>query len=494
MKMIINGEELKSENGETLSRENPSMKDETVATVEITSLNQLEMAVETAKEIFEKNKYAWTTDHKQRERILYKAGSLIREKKDELVNVLVKEIGMPRRQAEPHVLSAADIFEFYAGYATKIYGESMSISNGDFIALVKEPVGVSALITPWNFPLTQSARKIAPALAAGCTVVYKPSSYSPVSGYLITKILYEAGLPKGVLNLVFGKGSKIGDLLIKNKKVDKISFTGSTAVGKNIAKLASDDLKRVSLELGGKNPFIIFEDANLDIAAYALIYGTFRNSGQACGSTSRLIVQENIKDKFLGILNKKIERIKVGNPEDTKTDMGPLVSSDQFKKVQEYLKYAEDEKRKIIKGGIVLDSDLAKLGYFVQPTIVDSVDVDSKLFREEIFGPVLSVSTFKNENDAVDLANNSIYGLTAALWTKDVSRSIRLARKIRAGTVWINDNYAQPPEGIWGGFKESGYGRELSHFGLDDFLEIKQIYVNTVDTIKPWYRQLIDEK
>ncbi len=490
--LIIDGQEVASDTGKTFSRENPASVSMTVANVEHASQSQLDHAVDVAREVFDSNKFQWRTNHKLREKVLYKVGELIRENKDALVDGVIHEIGMPRRQAVPHVLAAADVFEFYAGYANKLYGECYNLSNGDFIALLKEPVGVAGLITPWNFPLTQSARKIGPALAVGCTIVYKPASFVPLSGYLLTKILHQAGLPNGVLNLVFGSGSSIGNGMVSHRKIDKISFTGETLTGIGITKIAAESLKRVSLELGGKNPFVLFEDANFDYAIKALLFGGFRNAGQACGATSRLIVGEKIRGQVLEKLKHYCKELRVGNPKDETTDVGPVVSKDQETKILEYIDYGRNENYRLVFGGRkIKDGDLAG-GYFIEPTVFDGVDQKSKLAQEEIFGPVISVIPFKTEDEALSIANDVIYGLTAAVWTNDIGRAFRLSREIKAGTIWVNDNYTQPPEGIWGGYKSSGVGRELSHYGLDDFTEIKQVYVNTSKESKTWYKQVVD--
>ena len=486
--LFINGEEAKSGSGETFSRENPADTTDIVAIVEHASQDQVSHAVEAARQAFDNKE--WSNNHRARVKILYKTAQLLRERKEELASLLIKEIGMPKRQAAPHILAAADIFEFYAGYADKIYGESYYLSNMDYIAIVKEPIGVAALITPWNFPYTQSARKIAPALATGCTVVYKPASYAPIAGYEMTKILHEAGIPKGVVNLVYGAGSTVGNWLV-GSKVDKISFTGETTTGISISKLAAETLKRVSLELGGKNPFILLDDANIDNALKALLFGGFRNAGQACGATSRLLISKKMEDKIIRKLELYGKNLRVGNPLEETTDIGPLISGEQERRVMNYIKEGRERYNLIFGGNKLKNVALAK-GYFVEPTAFAGVDPDSRLAKEEIFGPVISLISFENEEEAIKLANDVVYGLTAAIWTDNIGKAFRFAAAIRSGTVWINDNYTQPVEGIWGGYKYSGIGRELSHYGLDDFLETKQIYVNTSsEAMKPWYKQVV---
>jgi len=350
------------------------------------------------------------------------------------------------------------------------------------------------MITPWNFPLTQTARKVAPALAAGCTIVIKPASYTPAATYELVKLIQQTGLPKGVLNLVPGPGKEVGSEIIVNKKVDKISFTGETGTGKMIGAQAGMEVKRISLELGGKAPYVIFDDADVEAAARAAIFGMFRNAGQACGATTRLLVQEGIHDRFLSRVVELTRKIEVGHPSKVSTDMGPLISSNQERVVQEYIQYGLDAGFDLVTGGHKLLGDGYDYGYYVEPTIFDRVDNASKLGQEEIFGPVVAVTTFRDEAQAVELANAVDFGLVAGVWSADYPRAMRVARRIRAGTVWIWDNYAQPVEGIWGGYKQSGMGRELGYHGLNDFLEVKQIFTDgTGLAMKPPYGQVIKD-
>jgi len=362
------------------------------------------------------------------------------------------------------------------------------------INLVKEPVGVVGMITPWNFPLTQSARKVAPAIAAGCTIVIKPASYTPAATYELVKLLQQSGLPTGVVNLVPGPGNVVGAEIIASKKVDKISFTGETGTGKMIGAQAGMEVKRMSLELGGKAPYVIFDDVDVDPAARAAVFGMFRNAGQACGATTRLLIQEGVHDRFLRRVVELTRKIEVGHPSKPSTDMGPLISSNQERVVQDYIKVGLDAGFDLVTGGHKLAGDGYDHGYYVEPTIFDRVDNASKLSQEEIFGPLVTATTFTNEEEAIELANAVDFGLVAGVWSRDYQRAMRVARRIRAGTVWIWDNYAQPVEGIWGGYKQSGMGRELGYHGLNDFLEVKQIFTDgTGLAMKPPYAQVIKE-
>ena len=493
-RLIINGEEAGSGNGRQFARENPAKSSETVTMADEGTLEDVRAAIDAAREVFDTDRHSWVSDYKLRERVLYQAAQLVRANAQRLAKVVSLEVGMPIRQAVPHIGAAADVFEFYAGYCSKLYGEAMVLPNGSMINLIKEPVGVVGVITPWNFPLTQTARKVAPALAVGCTLVAKPASYTPASTYELIRLLHEAGLPPGVVNCVPGPGRVVGNELVENPRIDKVSFTGETATGKNILQRAAIDLKRVSLELGGKNPFVMFADADKEAAARSLVFAMYRNAGQACGSTSRLLVQQDIHEPFLEMVTELTRSLKVGGPASQETDMGPMISKSQEEAVLGYIEYGLDAGFRLVTGGNKVKGPEHDGGYFIEPTIFDGVDNSSRLGQEEIFGPVLSVTPFKDDEEAVHLANDVLYGLTAAVWSGDPARSLRVARAIQAGTVWIGDAYTQPPEGIWGGYKQSGMGRELGPYGIDDFVEVKQIYTDgTGLTMKAPYRQVLRE-
>jgi betaine-aldehyde dehydrogenase len=492
--LLINGEEGKAGSGRQFRRENPADVRQVATVAEEGTQADARAAIDAARAAVDGNAGNWIYNYKLREQVLSRTARLMRDHADRLARVVSLEVGMPMRQAVPHIGAAADIFEFYAGLAGKLYGESFTLPTGSMINLVKEPVGVVGMITPWNFPLTQTARKVAPALAAGCTIVIKPASYTPAATYELVKLVNETGIPKGVLNLVPGPGTVVGAELIASKKVDKISFTGETGTGKRIGAQAGMEVKRVSLELGGKAPYVIFDDADVEAAARAAIFGMFRNAGQACGATTRLLVQRGIHDRFLGRVADLTRKIEVGPPPSASTDMGPLISSNQEKVVQEFIQYGVDKGFRLVTGGHKLKGGDYDHGYYVEPTIFDAVDNASRLGQEEIFGPVVAVTTFADEAEAVELANAVDFGLVAGVWSADYPRALRVARRIRAGTVWIWDNYAQPVEGIWGGYKQSGMGRELGYHGLNDFLEIKQIFTDgTGLASKPPYAQVIKE-
>ena len=403
--LLIDGEEGKAASGRRFSRENPADVRQVATTAEQGSLEDARAAIDAARRAFDANAGNWIGNYKLREQTLFRTARLMREHAERLAHVVSLEVGMPMRQAGPHVAAAADIFEFYAGLAGKLYGESFTLPSGSMINLVKEPVGVVGMITPWNFPLTQTARKVAPALAVGCTLVIKPASYTPAATYELVRLIQQTGLPKGVVNLVPGPGDVVGAEIIASRKVDKISFTGETGTGKRIGAQAGKEVKRMSLELGGKAPYLVFDDADVEAAARAAVFGMFRNAGQACGATTRLLVQEDIHKRFLDRVVALTRRLEVGPPARPSTDMGPLISSNQERVVQDYIKYGVDAGFRLVTGGHKLAGADYEHGYYVAPTIFDGVDNASRLGQEEIFGPVVVMTTFQDEAEAVELAN-----------------------------------------------------------------------------------------
>src|SRR5499426_1392175 len=349
--LLINGEEGKAGSGRRFSRENPADVRQVATMAEEGTQADARAAIDAARAAFDGNVGNWIYNGKLREQVLSRTARLVRDNADRLARVVSLEVGMPMRQATPHIAAAADIFEFYAGLAGKLYGESFTLPSGSTINLVKEPVGVVGMITPWNFPLTQTARKVAPAIAAGCTIVIKPASYTPAATYELVRLIQQSGLPKGVINLVPGPGNVVGAEIIASKKVDKISFTGETGTGKMIGAQAGMEVKRVSLELGGKAPYVIFDDVDVDAAARAAVFGMFRNAGQACGATTRLLIQEGVHDRFLSRVVELTRKIEVGHPSKQTTDMGPLISQNQEKVVQEYIQYGVAQGFRLVAGG-----------------------------------------------------------------------------------------------------------------------------------------------
>jgi acyl-CoA reductase-like NAD-dependent aldehyde dehydrogenase len=380
------------------------------------------------------------------------------------------------------VVLTADVFEYYAGMAMNVKGQAVSNIVDDALGLIlKEPVGVTAIITPWNFPLILASWKIAPALAVGCTVVVKPATYTPCTTYELGRILNEAGCPKGVVNVVTGSPKDTGEILASSDRVDKIAFTGSTEVGKEVMKAAAGTVKKISLELGGKSPNIIFADANLQSAVIGSLFGIYLNAGQVCQAGSRLLVEESVHDQFVNMFTNFTAGMKVGDPLDPQTRMGPLVSEQQLKTVDEYVHAGKGEKAELLKGGNRLTGPEYDKGFFYEPTIFDKVDNRMKIAQEEIFGPVLSIIPFKDANEALQVANDSMYGLAAAVWTQDIDKAFKFAKGIKAGTVWVNSYHAAGSLGVplmpFGGYKQSGIGRELGQEGMALFMETKSVSI-----------------
>lgn len=412
----------------------------------------------------------------ERAKILRAISAGIRANRDKLGAIETRDNGKPLPESYIDVDTIAQIFDMYAALAEQLHkrGEEVLDLPGSAIktSVTYRPVGVVAMITPWNFPLEQFTWKVAPALAAGCCAVLKPSEFTSLSSLELAKIIADAGLPAGVLNVVTGTGSEAGEALVRHPGVNKISFTGSTETGKRIMKIAAEDLKRVSLELGGKNPVIVFDDVDLDPAVEWVTFGAFVNQGQVCTATSRLLIHDKIADEFLNRLVDVAKAIRIGNGNEAGVKMGPLVSKAQYDKVISFIEAGKKAGARLLTGGgrpVGQDK-----GYFISPTIFDDVKPDMTIWREEIFGPVLSVMRFKTEEDAVHLANDTQYGLAATVLCKDAARAERVADALEAGITWQNCNNMVVIQAPWGGVKKSGMGRELGRWGLESFLEPKQ--------------------
>jgi aldehyde dehydrogenase (NAD+)/betaine-aldehyde dehydrogenase len=343
---------------------------------------------------------------------------------------------------------------------------------------VKEPAGVVGIITPWNFPISLISWKIAPALAAGCTIVAKPSEFTAGIAFELARIAAEAGVPDGVLNMVTGAGPVVGAEIAASMKVDKVAFTGSTAVGKSIMRAASGNVKKVSLELGGKSPNIVFADADMDDALRGTIYGIYMNTGQVCQAGTRLFLQESVKDEFLDRLLEKTKTTRVGDPNDPSVTMGPLINEAQLDKVLRYMQIGQEEGASMLCGGGRVTGEGYDQGLYVQPTIFDQVRNDMQIAQEEIFGPVLSVLTFQDADEAIRTANQTVYGLAAGVWTKDLNTAFKVSKGLQSGTVWVNAYHSTSIVFMpYGGYKQSGIGREMGHEGLDEYLETKAIQI-----------------
>ncbi len=473
-KLYIDGEWVDALSGKTFPTLDPATG-EVLSEVPEAGAEDVDRAVKAARKAFDDGRWSDLSPHK-RARVLYRIASLIDEHRDELAQIETLDNGKPVAQAGGEMVAVAETFRYYAGWASKVYGDTNPTAANMFSYTLREPVGVCGQIIPWNFPAVMAAWKIAPAIALGNTVVLKPAEQTPLSALRIAELCHEAGLPKGVLNVVTGPGST-GAAIVEHPEVDKIAFTGSTEVGREIMRNASGTLKRVSLELGGKSPNIIFADSDLGPAVQASLWGIFVNAGQVCTAGSRLLVEKSVHEEVVERLKSSVSQFKLGHGLEPGTTMGPVVSEEQLRRVVGYIEEGKKAGADLVVGGSRPEGAGLEAGYFVEPTIFDYVDNKMKIAQEEIFGPVLSVIPFEGVEDAVRKANDVIYGLAAAVWTKDITKAHRLARAIRAGTVWIN-TYNVTDLGVsFGGYKQSGFGRELGKYSIDLYTQIKSVFV-----------------
>lgn len=483
--MFINGEWVQAADQETRKVINPATN-EVIAEAERASVEETRTAIAAARQAFDSG--VWSDlSAAERASYLFKIADKLEEKAAELSALEMANVGKPLREAEFDIADAVDCFRYYGGLVTKPNGQTYEVADPVQGLIVREPVGVCGMIAPWNFPLLTGAWKIAPALAAGNTIVFKPSEITPITTIKLFEILEEVGIPAGVVNLVTGGGSTVGNELAESDQVDMVSFTGSTEVGRSIMKAAAGNIKKTALELGGKSPNIVFADADFETAVDYALYGIFVNAGQVCNAGSRLLLEESIHDKFVDSLVRKAKDIRVGRGDDPTTDMGALVSEGHMNTVLDYIQAGIDEGAELVCGGKRITSDGLGQGYFVEPTIFINTTPDMKIVQEEIFGPVLVIQKFKDEAEAIELANDTPYGLAAGVFSQDGAKALRVIKKIRAGITSINAYNLAYAEAPWGGYKQSGLGRGLGTFGLDEFSEVKQININLDVSPTGWF-------
>ncbi len=479
--MYIDGRFVDAQSGKTMAVYEPATE-EAIATVPAGDARDIDAAVRAASKAFQDGWKAVTAQ--ERGRILFRLAERIRARRAELAELETRNTGKPIAESEYDMDDTATCFEYYGGLATKINGEVLPVPADAISMAMREPVGVAGQIIPWNYPLLMAAWKVGPALAAGCTVVLKPAEQTPLSILKLAEDFAAVGLPPGVVNVVTGDGPGAGAPLVAHPKVRKIAFTGSAEVGKLIMRSAADQLKRVSLELGGKSPNIFFSDADFENAVDGALFGTFINQGEVCSAGSRVLVQQDIYRKFVDAAAAKAKTIRLGPGMDRETKMGPLVSAEQRDRVAGYLDVGRRESKVAVGGG---KPKQFEKGWYVEPTIFYDVDNGARIAQEEIFGPVMSVIPFKDEADAIRIANESPYGLAAAVWTRDIFKAFRVVKALEAGIVWVNHMQPTFVEAPWGGYKMSGFGRELGHWGVEEYLETKQVFINLDEKPIGWY-------
>jgi len=479
---FIDGQWVPSASGETFPVYDPSTE-EVIAQIASSNSADIEKAVKAARAAFDSGPWP-TTTAQDRGRMLFKLADKVRQNTAQLAELECRNTGKPIVEAEFDIADVATCFEYYGGLANKVTGNVNPVPANALSFTLREPIGVAAQIIPWNYPLLMAAWKLAPAIAAGCTCILKPAEQTPLTALEFTSWLEQAGLPPGVVNIVNGFGETAGAAIVAHPNVDKIAFTGSAAVGKIIVKSAADTLKRVTLELGGKSPNIFFPDADWEAAVDGALFGVFINQGEVCSAGSRILVQKKIYPKFVEAMTEKAKRIKLGAPLERDTKMGPLVSKEQYDRVSSYLDVGKNEAKVAIGGGRA--KQFGK-GYYVEPTIFYDVANSARIAREEIFGPVASVIPFDGESEAIRIANDTPYGLAAAVWTRDIYKAFRVVKSLRAGIIWVNHMQPTYVEAPWGGYKQSGFGRELGQWGLEEYLETKQVFVNLDEAPIAWY-------
>jgi len=476
--LLVGGEWEKPESGRYYTAFNPS-NGNVVAEVARASRADMGRAVDVARDAFDRGEWSQLSFEK-RAAVLRDAAEIMTQRAEEFVQLESANCGKPIRQASFFDIPLATAcIQYYAGLKTETLRKRVEQPDfpGTYGIIDHEPYGVVGAIVPWNVPLLMASWKIAPILLAGNSVVLKPAQLTPLTAMKLAEVLYQAGLPRGTLSVITGSGSDVGSELASNKNVDVLSFTGSTETGKEVMRLGSSNVKKVVLELGGKSPNIVLEDADLSRAVKGAMFAVSLHSGQLCESGTRLLLSEKIYDRFIQEIKVRTDSMRLGPTDSMETDVGPLISTEQLSRVRSYIEVGLSEGAKMVSGGPVADPAL-KAGFYLKPTIFTDVRPNMKIAQEEIFGPVLSVMAFKSEEELLDMANDTVYGLAAAVWSSDEERALRIGRRVRAGTIWINDFHMLTTYAPRGGYKQSGFGRELGEEGLYEYLQTKHYFVN----------------
>lgn len=486
-KMFIDGKWVEARSGRTREIINPYNR-EVIATAAEGNEEDAKAAIAAAREAFDDGEWRSTPAHERGKKV-HRIAELIERDKEELAELETLDTGKTVIESQADMDDIAEVFRYFAGLADKDGGEIIASPIPDSESkVVREPVGVCGQITPWNYPLLQAAWKIAPALAAGNTIIMKPSEITPLTTVKVTELMEEVGFPKGVVNLVLGEGATVGNELAQNDDVDLISFTGGIMTGKKIMCAASNNVKKIALELGGKNPNIVFADADFETAVDQALNAVFFHAGQVCSAGARLLVEDSLHDRFVEALIKRVKRIKLGNGFEEDTQSGPLISAEHRDKVEKYVEIGKQEGANLVVGGARPEDPELQKGFFYLPTVFTDCTSEMRIVQEEVFGPVLTIERFTNEEEAVQRANDTIYGLAGAVWTNDGNKGERVASQLRMGTVWINDFHPYFAQAPWGGYKQSGIGRELGKPGLEEYTETKHVYRNLKPEPINWFK------
>jgi betaine-aldehyde dehydrogenase len=484
---FIDGAWVDARSGDTRDVINP-FDQSVVAKVPEGGRQDAEAAIAAARRAFDGGDWPHTPAA-ERGQVLQRLADLLQRDRDDVANLETLDTGKTLTEAYADVDDVTNVIRYYAGLADKDGGEVVASPNPDSRSqLVREPIGVCGQISPWNYPLLQASWKLAPALAAGCTMIVKPSEVTPLSTLALVRLCQEAGVPDGVVNLVLGPGPEVGAPLAESHDVDLVSFTGGIETGRRIMAAATGNVKRVALELGGKNPNIVFADADLETAVDYALVAVFLHSGQVCSAGARLLLQDTIHDEFVDAVVGRVAAIRLGNGLEEGTESGPLISAEHREKVERYVEIGREEGATVAVGGKRPDDPALQAGFFYEPTVFTDCANDMRIVQEEIFGPVLTVERFETEEEVVRRANSTIYGLAGAVWTADMARAQRVTAALRMGTVWINDFHPYFPQAAWGGYKQSGIGRELGHQGLEEYQEIKHVYHNLAPAPMRWFQ------